>query len=732
MAQDVRQLLLQVDASVELARRNLNQLAAEVQRDSARMDNSLAQVEGPTPRLGAGFGRLQSMLAGFGIAVGIGTVTALGRSILEMGDDIEAAADRAGMGVERFQTLRQALRTLEVDAATVDRTFSTLQETMGAVQNGTDNTATQALDRLGIKARILNGEIDSTDELLDALAAASRNAGREAQSLADLSETVGRRIAARLAPALRDGCDAYREIEEAARSTGSYLSEEQVRELAQANEAIARFAEQTQYKFATWAATVISFFQNLNEAVDSYRDRISAAIGVDVRGLLLGYRSFRDIGTSLVQGENESRQRESGAPPAATPRPWWQTAREGAAARGRRPPAGRDPNGEIGREAPTADVDAVLRELGARVTSGNRTRAQQQRLYDQWARGGRRGQAPALPGTSLHETGIARDIAPGISLGTIRSAFSRRGITLAELLNEGDHIHIGVRRSGRGSGRGGSMAVREQQEARREAERRAREADEQRRLWETRRFESQPSAPPSFVDEADLVDLDTALASIEEIHSALASLDPLPDLGELLSTEDQQRLASFRDDVLRDIAGEFAHLVTNIEDVGDALDALIGIMSRVAQGALETGIYDLLSGRPWGDSFFAQLPGLFGGGRRGGGGGGSAAGAGFGALAGLAFGGRREHGGPVAPGMAYLVGEKRPELFVPSVPGTIVPNVNGGGGGGGRALVQLALTSDLDARIVQVSGPVAVEIVGRAAPRSQSGVVDALTRPELA
>lgn len=38
------------------------------------------------------------------------------------------------------------------------------------------------------------------------------------------------------------------------------------------------------------------------------------------------------------------------------------------------------------------------------------------------------------------------------------------------------------------------------------------------------------------------------------------------------------------------------------------------------------------------------------------------------------FGGAREKGGPVAGNTAYLVGERGPELFVPSVSGNIVPN----------------------------------------------------------
>lgn len=43
------------------------------------------------------------------------------------------------------------------------------------------------------------------------------------------------------------------------------------------------------------------------------------------------------------------------------------------------------------------------------------------------------------------------------------------------------------------------------------------------------------------------------------------------------------------------------------------------------------------------------------------------------------FGGARAAGGPVWPGSAFLVGEKGPELFVPSGAGHIVPNGAGGG-----------------------------------------------------
>ena len=49
----------------------------------------------------------------------------------------------------------------------------------------------------------------------------------------------------------------------------------------------------------------------------------------------------------------------------------------------------------------------------------------------------------------------------------------------------------------------------------------------------------------------------------------------------------------------------------------------------------------------------------------------------------------RASGGPVRAGEAYVVGEKRPELFVPNRSGRIVPRVPAGFGSGGQVTVQV-------------------------------------------
>lgn len=90
------------------------------------------------------------------------------------------------------------------------------------------------------------------------------------------------------------------------------------------------------------------------------------------------------------------------------------------------------------------------------------------------------------------------------------------------------------------------------------------------------------------------------------------------------------------------------------ESLADTFD---GIRQSIARAALEAALF--------GEGPFA----------------GSNSGSGLlGNLFGGIFGGFRAGGGPVEAGRAYVVGERRPEMFVPNQSGTILPSVPGSGG----------------------------------------------------
>jgi hypothetical protein len=94
-----------------------------------------------------------------------------------------------------------------------------------------------------------------------------------------------------------------------------------------------------------------------------------------------------------------------------------------------------------------------------------------------------------------------------------------------------------------------------------------------------------------------------------------------------------------------------------IESIKEALKSLNGPIA-IAAGVALVGLAGFVSSQA------NKLSGNFGGG------GGSTSGG-----SGSTFTNRREFGGPVSKGRAYIVGERRPELFVPNTNGVIIPQV---------------------------------------------------------
>jgi len=102
-------------------------------------------------------------------------------------------------------------------------------------------------------------------------------------------------------------------------------------------------------------------------------------------------------------------------------------------------------------------------------------------------------------------------------------------------------------------------------------------------------------------------------------------------------------------------------MVSDLRAGKSAADIFANALGRIAD--------KLLSGAF--DSLFGGAGGIFGGLLGGSGG--------FAALPKVGpVPAARAMGGPVTAGQPYIVGEKRPELFVPNVSGTIIPKVPGG------------------------------------------------------
>ncbi|WP_242137385.1 D-alanyl-D-alanine carboxypeptidase family protein [Sphingomonas sp. TREG-RG-20F-R18-01] len=109
---------------------------------------------------------------------------------------------------------------------------------------------------------------------------------------------------------------------------------------------------------------------------------------------------------------------------------------------------------EIGRNVTLAQARAIAESVGGRVTSDQRSYAEQAALYKKYqdykAGTGPWAALAAKPGTSNHETGQAIDVAKtsGVSLESLKAAYRKAGVSLTEALNEGDHYHIAWKKVG--------------------------------------------------------------------------------------------------------------------------------------------------------------------------------------------------------------------------------------------------------------------------------------------
>lgn len=276
MTQSAKGLLLTFDAQTELMRRKLVEAAAftdqwaDQTQKSALKGAAAVEKMGPASNVAAaGMNLLKGAAVGAFAAFSVGSVIQAGREILEYSDNLATAADQAGIGVERFQTLREALRALEVPVEKQDKLFQKLLTTLGDVQGGTAAAGTvDVLDRMGLTSKILNGEIASTDELLDGIAGAAKRYTSEAQFAADVSALVGQKLGPALAAAVKDGGIALGEQEQRFRDLGAVIDEEMIKKLGDANEVIESFTTATRNKFVIMFGTMIKGAQEFGRIWD--------------------------------------------------------------------------------------------------------------------------------------------------------------------------------------------------------------------------------------------------------------------------------------------------------------------------------------------------------------------------------------------------------------------------------------------------------------------------------
>lgn len=457
---DVRQLILQVDASVAVAQRNLRSLAKSVEQDSGNIEKSLGRVDNAHQKLGGTLGNTRIALlevqhvargAADQFAAGAPLTQILTQHLAQLGQ----AASFAGESFGKFGAFLGGPWgiALTLAAVVIGKLALAHDDAKGSVEGLLQKMRDQANEAVNqekanaIWARSLDGVRESQRKLREEIEKSFTTEAAQQQAHLRIASTnlAGQRSA--LPAAQQAFSSAQGQFNDAQRTVdilrGSVLSEggQHVLEAAETRLAVLRQKlDAARAALGQLRADVAASEQTVRDSQIVIAER-QASYATDSTKKINDYYDNQILAAKLAAKSSDAltaslqRQIEK-----------FNLARA-AALKAAEDAKKTTNNQQFGREINLNQAKSIVAGIGGRVTSGFRTTAEQQRLYDTV----RTPSNPvAVPGTSAHEKGNALDVAfgPGITVAALKKAFADEGVRLTKVLKETGHFHIEFSTSG--------------------------------------------------------------------------------------------------------------------------------------------------------------------------------------------------------------------------------------------------------------------------------------------
>lgn len=580
-------------------------------------------------------------------AIGASMVVASKRG-LEYADTIGKLSTRLGVGAEALQEWRFAAKRTGVDASQLDKGLEMLARRAGEASQGIGE-GKQAFEILGVTLRDAEGRLKDVETMFYDVADGISNI-RDQTLQADLAAKIFGRAGVRLLNMLRDGSVAIKDFGTEARNMGAVLREDLVRQGEAATDAMGDLGLVLQVRIAEavtenaesiidLANALITFVGAVSDGVKAWDDWL-ATMGVGVSGM-------EDI--ELRQGAIADRLKEINAelrkigdipPPAADP------------AGGADPLAGYFVEDQSGRKARLeAEKAQILKEASELRDAMNEAIEQQNKRGETAARTFLNPEGFEAAGKEVQDK-VANFLQ---SLDQEIRAFGKsdEDAALIKLIDDGateqqiQQAMILLNEL--------KLLKAEEERAEKLAEQRKAMGEEYLTIVQQTRTETElhneAIARVAELYEAGIIPSATEYAEIVRRigEDFVESQDKSENM--LINMEELGRSAA------RNIHSEFAEFLFDPFDKG-----LKGMLQGFGQ-MIQRMVAEVLAAQIL-QSFFGSMGGMGAGGGAGG------------FLGGFAsiFGGALAKGGHMDAGRAYLVGEKGPELVIPSESGTVIPN----------------------------------------------------------
>lgn len=212
-------------------RDQLSKPLAGIRKEFQKLDKSVKHVGHDAGRLGSMLAKPLALITGGGLA-GIGAAV---HTFSSLGDSIDKAAQRAGIGAVAMQKLQYAAGLGGSSAEEMEHALIKLGQQMNLVATGQAKDFGALMKHLGIPLKDANGKMRSSADIMRQLAEAMKNNTDQAARLQIATLAFGK-SGAGLIPVLSGGAKALDQMGDRAEKLGLILDEDAIKAAAEFND----------------------------------------------------------------------------------------------------------------------------------------------------------------------------------------------------------------------------------------------------------------------------------------------------------------------------------------------------------------------------------------------------------------------------------------------------------------------------------------------------------------
>lgn len=202
----------------------VGELAAKLRLDKGDFDRGLADSEKRGGRFG-GTVKKAGMLAAAGIAAAGAAAIGAAFKTAAYGDEIAKTSTKLGISTDALQEMRVWADRNGISAGSLDRAVGRLNQRIGRAADGNEKYA-DAFKALGVDIHDAEGNIRSTEDVMQDTIESLRGIDDAAAQSAAASEVFGTKMARDLMPALQDGSMSLEEAAKHAHELGIVMDGE--------------------------------------------------------------------------------------------------------------------------------------------------------------------------------------------------------------------------------------------------------------------------------------------------------------------------------------------------------------------------------------------------------------------------------------------------------------------------------------------------------------------------